>query len=91
MRNYKKFWISKEHRKEENLHELFKVEEFLSDLGMTKVGSFGCKFTESTIFASFIEKRNRNPNSPEIKFFDACIEKRKAKKETSFILKVKKE
>ena len=45
MRNYKKFWINKEPSKNESLRELFKVEDFLSDLGMTKLGSFGCKFT----------------------------------------------
>lgn len=33
---------------------IFKVQDFLSDLGMTKIGSFGYKFTESSIFTSFI-------------------------------------
>ena len=64
MRNYKKFLITQQNEKNQTLSDLFKVEEFLSDLGMTKVGSFGCKFTESTIFASFIEKKNKSPNSP---------------------------
>ena len=64
MRNYKKFFITQQNEKNQTLSDLFKVEEFLSDLGMTKVGSFGCKFTESTIFASFIEKKNKSPNSP---------------------------
>jgi hypothetical protein len=27
------------------LNDIFKVQEFLSDLGMSKVGSFGYKFT----------------------------------------------
>lgn len=60
--------------------DIFKVQDFLADLGMTKIGSFGFKFTESSIFTAFIEKRQRDPNHPEIKFFDSCIEKRKAKK-----------
>lgn len=36
------------------LNDMFKLQDFLSDLGMTKVGSFGYKLTEATIFTSFI-------------------------------------
>ena len=55
MKNYKKFWIkhkdkkvdeSRNHLSEPQLIiNIFNVQEFLSDLGMTKVGSFGFKFT----------------------------------------------
>lgn len=34
--------------------DFFKIQNFLNDLGMTKVGSFGYKFTESSIFTAFI-------------------------------------
>jgi len=43
---------------------IFKVQDFLSDLGMTKVGSFGYKLTESSIFTSFIERRFLNSQHP---------------------------
>jgi hypothetical protein len=39
------------------LNEMFRLQDFLSDLGMTKVGSFGYKMTESMLFTSFIERR----------------------------------
>lgn len=90
MRNYKRFWCKPKEKRGDSsfydfgdsqlINDIFKVREFLEDLGMTKVGSFGSKFTESSIFTAFIEKRQRSPFAPEIKFFDACIEKRKAKK-----------
>ena len=90
MRNYRRFWIKQKEKKldlsnydleePQLMNDLFKVQDFLSDLGMTKIGSFGFKFTESSIFTAFIEKRQRNPTDPEIKFFDNCLEKRKAKK-----------
>lgn len=67
---------------------IFKVQDFLSDLGMTKIGSFGYKFTESSIFTSFIERKYQNPNSPEALFFDECIERKKSKKEASFIVPI---
>jgi hypothetical protein len=59
---------------------IFKVQDFLSDLGMTKVGSFGYKLTESSIFTSFIERRFLNYHDPELLFFDECIERKKSKK-----------
>ena len=90
MRNYRRFWVKPKEKKldlsnydleePQLMNDIFKVQDFLSDLGMTKIGSFGFKFTESSIFTAFIEKRQRNPNHPEIKFFDNCLEKRKAKK-----------
>lgn len=70
------------------MNNIFKVQEFLSDLGMTKIGSFGYKFTESSIFTSFIEKKYQSPNHPEAIFFDDCIERKKSKKETSFIVPI---
>ena len=83
MRNYRRFWIKPKNGKLDSsitemvspqlITDIFKVEDFLSDLGMTKVGSFGFKFTESSIFTSFIEKRQRDPNAPEIVFCDNCI------------------
>ena len=68
MKNYRKFLNKKKLATAEismsGLHtegltsftDYFKVQAFLSDLGMTKVGSFGYKFTESSIFTRFIEK-----------------------------------
>lgn len=44
------------------MSNIFKVQDFLSDLGMTKIGSFGYKFTESSIFTSFIERSYQNQN-----------------------------
>ena len=41
------------------LHDIFRLQDFLSDLGMTKVGSFGYKLTEGTLFTSFIERRHQ--------------------------------
>lgn len=52
------------------MNDMFKTQEFLSDLGMTKVGSFGYKFTESSIFTCFIERRYQNANDPQLNFFD---------------------
>jgi hypothetical protein len=46
------------------LNDIFKVQEFLSDLGMSKVGSFGYKFTEGTIFTSFIERKHQEAANP---------------------------
>lgn len=92
MRNYKRFWNKPKEKEKKGdssymdlgqpqlMTDIFKVQDFLADLGMTKIGSFGFKFTQSSIFTAFIEKRQRDPNHPEIKFFDSCIEKRKAKK-----------
>jgi hypothetical protein len=66
MKNYKKFLSKPRIPKDQedtstiNLNEpglmahIFKVQDFLSDLGMTKIGSFGYKFTESSIFTAFI-------------------------------------
>lgn len=82
MKNYNKFMTkpkkTKDHE-ESSLHfdgsstlmnNIFKVQDFLSDLGMTKIGSFGYKFTESSIFTSFIERKYQNPSHPEVLFFD---------------------
>lgn len=52
------------------INELFSIEGFLDDLNMTKIGSFGYKFTETSIFTHFIEKRCRNPQDPYFAFFD---------------------
>lgn len=70
------------------MSNIFKVQDFLNDLGMTKIGSFGYKFTESSIFTSFIERRYQNQNDPELVFFDDCIERKKNKKENAFIFPV---
>lgn len=67
------------------LNDMFKLQDFLSDLGMTKVGSFGYKLTEGTIFTSFIERRHQFHDDPELLFFDACIDKKKSKKELKLI------
>jgi hypothetical protein len=76
MKNYKKFMnkpkIPKNHDENSMMQleessmmtSIFKVQDFLNDLGMTKIGSFGYKFTESSIFTSFIERKFHNPNSP---------------------------
>lgn len=52
------------------LSELFSVSAFLDDLGMTKIGSFGYKFSETTMFSHFIEKRCKEPHNPYYLFFD---------------------
>jgi hypothetical protein len=52
---------------------MFKLQDFLSDLGMTKVGSFGYKLTEATIFTSFIERKHQFQDDPELLFFDDSI------------------
>lgn len=62
------------------MSNIFKVQDFLSDLGMTKIGSFGYKFTESSIFTSFIERKFQRLNESQISFFDECIERKKSKK-----------
>jgi hypothetical protein len=65
MKNYKKFWRSKFFKDIKNsfssnayesqlISDIFKVQDFLSDLGMNKVGSFGYKFTEGAIFTAFM-------------------------------------
>lgn len=69
------------------LNDIFKLQDFLSDLGMTKVGSFGYKLTEGTLFTSFIERRHQFPEEPELVFFDECIDKKKAKKDSRLIEK----
>lgn len=62
------------------MSNIFKVQDFLSDLGMTKIGSFGYKFTESSIFTSFIERKFQRLNESQTSFFDECIERKKSKK-----------
>lgn len=52
---------------------------------MTKIGSFGYKFTETSIFSTFIETRAREPKNAYFIFFQECLEKKKAKKEAKFI------
>ena len=69
MKNYRKFWKSIKYKdmKENSsmtltepqlLNDVFRVQDFLADLGMSKVGSFGYKFTEGTIFTAFIERHS---------------------------------
>jgi hypothetical protein len=70
------------------LNDIFKVQDFLSDLGMSKVGSFGYKFTEGTIFTSFIERRHQFAEDFELRFFDDCLEKKKSNKNAKLIEKV---
>ena len=70
---------------------MFRVQEFLSELGMTKIGSFGYKFTESSIFISFIERKYNQPRNPEIAFFDECLDRRKSKKDAIFITAIENE
>jgi hypothetical protein len=43
---------------------MYRLQDFLSDLGMTKVGSFGYKLTEGTLFTSFIERRYQYHDDP---------------------------
>ncbi len=56
MKNYKKYWKNKffkdlkdtfsmQSTQPQLLNDMFKIQDFLSDLGMNKVGSFGYKFT----------------------------------------------
>ena len=54
---------------------------------MTKVGSFGYKLTESTLFTSFIERRHQLIDEPQLIFFDESIDKKKAKKDAKIIEK----
>ena len=70
------------------LNDIFKVQDFLSDLGMSKVGSFGYKFTEGTIFTSFIERRHQIIEDAEMMFFDECLDKKKAKKDVKLLEKI---
>jgi hypothetical protein len=62
------------------LNDMFKVQDFLSDLGMNKIGSFGYKFTEGTIFSAYLERRSSNYSDPVANFLDDCLEKKKSKK-----------
>lgn len=64
------------------------MQDFLSDLGMTKIGSFGYKFTESSVFMYFMEKKYSKTVNPEIAFFDECLDRRKSKKDAVFITPV---
>ena len=55
MRNYRRFWVKPKEKKldlsnfdleePQLMNDIFKVQDFLLDLGMTKIGSFGFKFT----------------------------------------------
>jgi hypothetical protein len=69
------------------LNDIFRLQDFLSDLGMTKVGSFGYKLTEGTLFTSFIERRHQFAEDPELSFFDESIDRKKSKKEVRLIEK----
>lgn len=64
------------------------MQDFLADLGMSKVGSFGYKFTEGTIFTSFIERRQQHPEDPELHFFDDSLDKKRSNKNAKLIEKV---
>jgi hypothetical protein len=55
---------------------------------MSKVGSFGYKFTEGTIFTSYIERRHQYTEDTELIFFDSCLDKKKAKKDVKLIEKI---
>jgi hypothetical protein len=55
---------------------------------MSKVGSFGYKFTEGTIFTSFIERKHQYIEDKELIFFDSCLDKKKAKKDAKLIEKI---
>lgn len=98
MKNYRKFWKNQKYRdSKENssigltepqlTNDVFRLHDFLSDLGMTKVGSFGYKLTESALFNSFIERRYQFAEDPEFLFFDSCIDKKRGKKETKLLEK----
>jgi len=67
------------------LNDIFKVQDFLSDLGMSKVGSFGYKFTEGTIFTSFIERKHQFADDAEFKFFDESLDRKKSNKNAKLI------
>lgn len=67
------------------LNDIFRVQDFLSDLGMSKVGSFGYKFTEGTIFTSFIERRHQFAEDPELRFFDDSLDRKRANKNAKLI------
>ena len=49
---------------------MFKVSDFLSDMGMNKVGSFGYKFTEGTMFTAFLERRYHSVHDLVANYFD---------------------
>lgn len=70
------------------LNDIFKVQDFLSDLGMSKVGSFGYKFTEGTIFTSFIERKHQFAEDPELRFFDDSLDRKRSNKNAKLIEKV---
>jgi hypothetical protein len=70
------------------LNDLFKVQDFLSDLGMSKVGSFGYKFTEGTIFTSFVERKHQFAQNPELRFFDDSLDRKRSNKNAKLIEKV---
>lgn len=53
---------------------------------MGKIGSFGYKFTETSIFSAFIETRAREHLNPHLIFFEQCLELKKSKKENHFIV-----
>lgn len=69
------------------LNDIFRLQDFLSDLGMTKVGSFGYKMTQSTLFTSFIERRHQYYDDPELTFFDESLDRKKSKKDSKLIEK----
>lgn len=69
-----------------SLDELYNTQDFLNDIGMGKIGSFGYKFTETSIFSAFIETRAREHLNPHLIFFEQCLELKKSKKENHFIV-----
>ena len=84
MKNYKKFWKSKflkdirdsfsnKQYESQLISEIFKVQDFMSDLGINKVGSFGHKFTEGAIFTAFLERRHFDVGDFIANFFDDCL------------------
>ncbi len=70
------------------LNDIFKVQDFLSDLGMSKVGSFGYKFTEGTIFTSFIERKHQFSEDPELRFFDDSLDRKRSNKNAKLIERI---
>lgn len=70
------------------LNDIFKVQDFLSDLGMSKVGSFGYKFTEGTIFTSFVERKHQFSEDPELRFFDDSLDRKRSNKNSKLIERI---
>lgn len=55
---------------------------------MSKVGSFGYKFTEGTIFTSFVERKHQFADDPELRFFDDSLDRKRSNKNAKLIEKI---